>query len=318
MFAKQTMASASFVVVIAGVLVESAHADPEDPPSGTFQVGAGYSSIEGFVAAARIEQPNLFGSGHYLALDTRISGLRQDMTLRYSTPDLGDGLSLSTELFTRDYRLPAFERKGVGGALVLQQRLSPNLRVFGGVKLERVSEPIDATLVTATGGMIYQTDRSVLGISYETSARRWGSDYNFDKVHLWGRRSIPTGPLTLHVGAQFTKLMGDVPISERLFLDGVTDLRGYQPGALASFGATEKFSGRMELEAPVWRRAGISVIGFTDVGYMGDRKWGATGLSTGFGIRWRSPIGVLRFDWAVPADGGETRFMFGFGDGWFQ
>src|SRR5690242_2278567 len=122
MFAKQTIASASFVVALA-VASGFAHADPDErPATGTFQVGAGFSSIEGFVASARIEQSSLFGTGHMPALDTRISAMRQDFGLLYSTPDLGDGLSVSAELFSRQRQLPAFNRIGAGGAFTLQQR----------------------------------------------------------------------------------------------------------------------------------------------------------------------------------------------------
>ena len=35
-------------------------------PTGTFQVGAGFSSVENFIATAQIQQANLFGNGQSL------------------------------------------------------------------------------------------------------------------------------------------------------------------------------------------------------------------------------------------------------------
>src|SRR5688572_15932933 len=118
MFAKQTSWSASLVVVLALAPV-IAHADPERPATGTFEVGAGFSSVEGFIGRARVEQSSLFGTGHSLCLDTTISALRQDFTVGYGTPDLGEGLSLSGQLWNRTRVLPAFTREGAGFAVAL-------------------------------------------------------------------------------------------------------------------------------------------------------------------------------------------------------
>ncbi len=320
MFAKQTIWSASLVVVFAGATVV-AHADPERPATGTFEVGAGFSSIEGFIARAAVEQSSLFGSGHYLRLDATISRWRQDFGIKYGTPDLGGGLSLSTEMWARTRQLPAFVRSSTGFAFALQKRFSPNVRAFVGYKQEYVERPITAKLSSVSLGMIYETDRTNAGMVYELADRRLGSDYTFDRMHAWIRHSEPLGPFILHARAQGTQLLGQVPTSELLFIDGVTDLRGYERGALMPLGGTSKVGGSLELELPLSRRYGISAAGFVDAGgLMGrdalDRNVGVFGASAGVGLRWRSPIGTLTFDWAVPLDGGAPRFLFGIGGPW--
>jgi outer membrane protein insertion porin family len=82
--------------------------------------------------------------------------------------------------------------------------------------------------------------------------------------------------------------------------------------------------GRAELEVPIWKAAGLSLAGWADAGlrYNADSMWGPTDSpllrrSVGFSIIWRSPIGPLRFDWAIPLDGRDrnTKFLFGLG-GW--
>ena len=55
-------------------------------PTGTFQIGAGFSSVENFIAQAQISQNNLFGRGQTLALQAQLSSLRQLFLLRFVEP----------------------------------------------------------------------------------------------------------------------------------------------------------------------------------------------------------------------------------------
>ncbi|HRG98722.1 MAG TPA: outer membrane protein assembly factor BamA, partial [Polyangiaceae bacterium] len=69
-------------------------------PTGTFQVGAGFSSVENFIATAQVQQANLFGNGQSLALQAQISGLRQLISIRFFEPYFLDSdWSASTELY---------------------------------------------------------------------------------------------------------------------------------------------------------------------------------------------------------------------------
>ena len=54
--------------------------------TGTFQIGAGFSSVENFIGQAQVSQNNLFGRGTTLQLQAQISSLRQLFTLRYLDP----------------------------------------------------------------------------------------------------------------------------------------------------------------------------------------------------------------------------------------
>src|SRR5260370_22357760 len=57
-----------------------------EKPTGTFQVGAGFSSLESFISTAQIQQANLFGNGQALALQAQISALRRLITIRFFEP----------------------------------------------------------------------------------------------------------------------------------------------------------------------------------------------------------------------------------------
>jgi outer membrane protein insertion porin family len=362
MFAKQTSKSASLVVVLLGSSVV-ARADPEAPvepptaearqPTGTFEIGAGFSSDEGFVAHARVAQARLFGTGHSLSLDTTITKRRQLFVMDYSTPDLGDGVRLDAQLFNDRRQLPGFLRQGAGGSVTLSRQLTPHLRVFAGYRFEQVSAEetaFDTSLVIARGlnpppalggglissvraGVEYSSlDRAdapssgtTAGAINEIAERRLGSDVSFDRLHAWVGHHRPVGPLTLHLDASFTQVRGaSVPRTERLFLDGSSDIRGFAPGSLGPvdaygrpLGGTTKLTAHAELEAPLSRKLGLSAVGFFDAGGIADAAGASLGRSGGGGRVWRSPIGPLRFDWAVPLDGaGPPRFLFSFGGPW--
>ncbi|MDB4940666.1 MAG: outer membrane protein assembly factor YaeT precursor [Labilithrix sp.] len=100
-------------------------------PTGTFQVGAGFSSIENFIATAQIQQANLFGQGQSLALQAQVSGLRQLISIRFFEPYFLDSdWSSSVELYDNLLVFPDFARQTVGGALTFGYALvQPWLRI---------------------------------------------------------------------------------------------------------------------------------------------------------------------------------------------
>jgi outer membrane protein insertion porin family len=99
--------------------------------TGTFQVGAGFSSIESFIATAQIQQANLFGNGQSLALQAQVSQLRQLITLRLFEPYFLDSdWNSSVELYDTLYVFPDFARRSVGGSLTFGYALvQPWLRL---------------------------------------------------------------------------------------------------------------------------------------------------------------------------------------------
>ena len=100
-------------------------------PTGTFQIGAGFSSIESFIATAQIQQANLFGNGTSLALQAQVSGLRQIISLRYFEPYFFDtDWSMSAEAYDQLYIFPNFARRSLGGSLTFGYALvQPWLRL---------------------------------------------------------------------------------------------------------------------------------------------------------------------------------------------
>lgn len=121
----------------------------------------------------------------------------------------------------------------------------------------------------------------------------------------------------------------EVPFSERFFLGGPYTLRGYDPyavgkkkrsqvaydryfaatldpvgaelAAMRPFGGTQQAYYQMEFEFSLIDEAKIKGVLFYDIGNADD-VLRASGFRSdmGFGFRWFSPIGPLRFEWGIP------------------
>ena len=94
-------------------------------PTGTFQVGAGFSSIENFIATAQVQQANLFGTGQSLALQAQVSGMRQLINLRFYEPYFFDSdFSFSADLYDQLRIYNDFSQTSIGGSTTFGYALS--------------------------------------------------------------------------------------------------------------------------------------------------------------------------------------------------
>jgi outer membrane protein insertion porin family len=111
-----------------------------------------------------------------------------------------------------------------------------------------------------------------------------------------------------------------VPLFERFFMGGINSLRGYVlrsigPSVLIPdsptggdnqfvFGGNKELQLNFELELPLYAPAGFKAVTFVDSGqaYAEDQSISLRSLRSdyGFGFRWNSPIGPLRFEWGIP------------------
>jgi len=86
--------------------------------TGTFQVGAGFSSIEQFILTAQVDQQNLFGHGQSLSLQAQVSGIRQLIQVQFVEPYFMSTLwSLSLDATRTSNSFQTFTQKSTGGGL---------------------------------------------------------------------------------------------------------------------------------------------------------------------------------------------------------
>lgn len=120
-------------------------------PTGTFQVGAGFSSIENFIATAQVQQANLFGHGQNLSLQAQVSGLRQLVNLRFYEPYFLDSrFSASIDLFDQLRIFNDFSQASRGGSLtfgypLVEPELTASMTYTG--ELDEVSTQTQSTFL---------------------------------------------------------------------------------------------------------------------------------------------------------------------------
>ena len=119
-------------------------------------------------------------------------------------------------------------------------------------------------------------------------------------------------------GNPVTITVEDLPASERFFAGGDTTIRGFAldtvgaPNTISPSGFPRGGNGLLlvnaELRVPVWRGVGTAL--FIDGGDVFDRvtemDLGALRGSVGFGLRYKSPIGPIRFDVGFKLNRRET------------
>ena len=130
-------------------------------PTGTFQVGAGFSSIESFIATAQVQQANLFGTGQSLSIQGQISGLRQLINVRWFEPYLFDtDFSSSVDLFDQLRIYNDFSQTSVGGSLTVGYPIiQPTLRAAMAYTLQKDKVSTESTSTffgTASAVSVFQ------------------------------------------------------------------------------------------------------------------------------------------------------------------
>lgn len=125
----------------------------------------------------------------------------------------------------------------------------------------------------------------------------------------------------------------EIPRSEKFQLGGSRNLRGYDfedigpktsvvdpvSGRVVRFNSRSLFSAfsTLELEHPLAREAGLKWVLFFDVGDAEQIDQFRPYANYGFGFRWFSPIGVLRFEFGYPInpddDQSGSQFHFDIG-----
>ena len=177
--------------------------------------------------------------------------------------------------------------------------------------------------------------------SLERGDKYLGSDVDYTRYSARSRWFFPfVLGTTLRLNGEFVHILTDdsngLPIFERLFGGGIFDIRGFRRWSLGpelpvarrrdpsstlygfTLGGNKKLVSNVELELPIIKQAGISAVAFLDAGNAyGEGETPAFDNireSAGFGVRWWSPVGPLRFEWGFPLDRkpGEDDMVFEF------
>ena len=281
---------------------------------GTYREPQAFSGYGDLTGTAAIEQGvrttfNFARKGFNAELLHRVSpALRTSVQYSFSTTRVFDEQLTDQEKVTIDRVFPQVRLSEFSGAVARDTRddvLEPQKGMLVSV---------DATLAArALGSQVGFTKGLIEGFFYRNLGRP-------RLVLAGGARVGLANPFRQVVttvqpdGSTVTDVIRDLPASERFFAGGDTTIRGY---ALDSVGAPNTISSEgfpiggsalvvlnVELRTPVWRDLGAAF--FVDGGNVfaraSDFSLADLRGATGFGLRYRSPIGPIRIDLGFKMD----------------
>ena len=328
----------------------------QEKNTGQISLGAGYSTATKGFFQTSIAQNNFRGLGQVLSLDINYSKLNKSYSFSFTEPYLFDTKwTLGGEIFnTINNAGNSFDYRKTGLAVRGGHPLTSYSRLFLTYKYEstRLGSVLDPTVEASVENGIASSVKTTL--IYDSRNHRFepskgvflslGSEY----VGLGGDKKWWQNEID---GRYFRRIYKDlvfrsrlfasklskldsreIPRSEKLSLGGARNLRGYGYEAIGpketvtlAGGYERVFNKRghfatfttLELEHPLASEAGLKWVLFFDAGSAGEYDHIKLYKDYGFGLRWFSPIGVLRFEFGYPigeeAEGRGSQFHFDIG-----
>lgn len=334
----------------------------KEKSTGSFSVGAGFSTLESFIFTASVQKENFFGRGWSGGLTAQISKLRQDFIIQMADRyfldtrwSFGFNLQRFQSALNSD-----FDQKRFGGSLVFGREVFDFFTTQVGYRIDDVSVDNFSAQVPAffqqnANGLtsaVFTTlsyDRrdnrintkkgSYSSVSVEYSGDKLGGSNNYVRYSADQRIffKLPKN-FVLKGRGRFGYInsldTNPVPLFDRFFLGGINTLRGYDLNTIGpqiqvpssavagdnifTYGGNREVLFNAELEIPIYAPAGLIGVAFMDAG----QAYGETEninlsrlrLDYGFGFRWQSPFGPLRFEWGFPINkqASESSSVFNF------
>ncbi|MFO1462357.1 MAG: outer membrane protein assembly factor BamA [bacterium] len=227
----------------------------KEKPTGTFSVGAGFSSSESFLFTASVSKNNFMGLGISGSVNAEISGKRQQFSMQFTDPYLFDtNWILQANAFRITSNFEDFRRKSFGGELDLGRRIFDFSSFSLGYRIEDVKLD-DFNLIVPlffkqnadglTSSLIFQFNRDTRNnpiittkglyssLILEYAGNGLGGDNDFLRVTANQRVFFPlwkNSVIKLNARVGYIKSLNDepVPLFERFFTGGINSLRGYE------------------------------------------------------------------------------------------
>ena len=311
----------------------------KEKATGTFSVGAGYSSVDNLMFMGEVSQNNFRGLGQQLSLQANVSGTSSRYNFSFTEPHLNDSkLLFGFDLYnwTREY--DDYSRQANGFGVRFGYPIMNKWKMFWGYGLDYTK----LTDVSATASQLILDSQDInttsaikLGFSRDTRNRRYGAtegashlitskyaggilagDAKFAKLEASTSWYFPwRWDTTYHwkLAGGTVSDTGKLPVFERFYLGGLNSIRGFKNGQITPLGVnndriggTKMWYTNFEFIFPLLKDAGLNGLVFFDAGnvYDSDENWefGSIKKSVGYGFRWMSPMGPLRLEWGLNLD----------------
>jgi len=239
----------------------------KEKPTGSFSIGAGFSSIDGVLGAGSISQNNFLGLGQRISFSGQLGSNANRFVLRFQDPHILD-TETSLDLALYNQRLlfqdfTGFDQDSKGGSLTLARRLIGELVGSITYKYEEVEIfNVSQALIDDPGNIFIKAGTTITGsvgfglamdlrdnrrdptrgftgtTSYQLAAKFFGGQNEFNKLTVdlgyyhplfWRVVGHIRGNLII------AEPFGDKPLptQERVFLGGTNTVRGFKTYTLS-------------------------------------------------------------------------------------
>jgi outer membrane protein insertion porin family len=306
----------------------------KERPTGTFGVGAGYSTQDRVVGMVEISQNNLFGRGQQVKVQGIIGAISHRLRATFVEPYLFDRpLSLGLDAFNWERQYDEYDRVSKGGVIRLSHPLKwKYTRLFWMYRFENVhlnDLAVNASQTLQQASLIHNTSATSFVIRRDsrdsTFAPTHGSDssVSVEMAGLGGDTAfvryiaetgwyIPikwncVGVLHARAGGMNKLSWGQMPAYELYYLGGIDTIRGFKYAEISPrdpvtndrIGGPRFLQLNHEIRFPLYKKLGLMGTVFVDAGNVYGPNYVGPFLRTsaGVGFRWFSPMGPLRVEW---------------------
>jgi outer membrane protein insertion porin family len=239
--------------------------DVKEKPTGTFSIGAGYSSLDGIIGQGSVQQANFLGLGLKANAAASLGSKSQTYNLGLTDPYFMDTKwTLGADLYRTKRDYIDYTRRATGGDIKAGYPLSDTVSVFGLYKYEQkeISSQSQALQDNIRRGLVIAPETDSTTSAIMTSISRNTTDYRID----------PSSGMVNSLSAEFAGLGGtnryarfvgnttffypvvwgtvlslrgelgyirglgkEVPIDEKFYLGGINTIRGYGGRTVSPF-----------------------------------------------------------------------------------
>lgn len=283
----------------------------KEKSTGTFSIGAGYSSADNLILMGQISENNLFGMGDTLALSANVSANSSRYNLGYTDPHLNDSpLSWGLDLFSTEREYDDYTKDSTGGGIRVGYPIFEKWQIYGNYSytdtdLTDVSEnasfiirnsvdlhvtsAIKTSLVRDTRNKRYgASEGSRNSVSVKYGGGPFGGDAEFTKLEGSSGWYFPMPLKTifhanLSAGQVFENETDKLPVYERFYLGGLNTIRGFEYAKISPIdpvtgervGGDKMWYANTEIVFPLLEAQGLMGVLFVDAGQVlnDDEDW---------------------------------------------
>lgn len=324
----------------------------KEASTGSIRGGIGYGTSQGFLLDIGLTDRNIFGTGLRGSVNVNRSKDELSGTISLTNPRVFDSeYSLGGSLYAKKNSWNSYDERIYGGSVTAGRRLGKHTHaslryVLEETEITKLAESLKEagyrdgknlkSAITPTlsfdntddyylprRGLIASTSLEYAGLGGDEEFLKSISKFKI----FYGLEDLIGYDLILRYKARvrMAKDNGYLPLNERLYLGGISSVRGFDSRSIGPrndkgyvYGGKRSFNNSVEASFPLIKRIKMRGAVFYDYGMIGIDSFDEyTRSSAGLAIEWLSPLGAINLIYAKPINplkGDETSsFEFSIG-----